>query len=466
MNYKEILKQKFGYDDFRDGQEETILSLLNKQDTFAILPTGTGKSLCYQLPTYIWNKGLTVVVSPLLSLMHDQVMHIHKRGERRVCTLTSELSFSEKKQILANLQNYRYLFLSPEMINQEEVLKSLQNIEISLFVIDEAHCITQWGIDFRPEYRVLGDVLVKLNNPLTLALTATVTKQDQEEISKLIFTKEPHYIRTTVNRPNLYYEVIKTVEKDKFLQLFLEQYEGPGIIYFTSKKEAERVTLLLKNNLNLPVATYHADLDNLERKSIQDQFINNKIEILCATTAFGMGVNKSNLRFVIHYHLSASIEAFMQESGRVGRDGKKALSLILYQNGDEFIHRNMIENTWFEYKELSSLLISSTTYLTDLQKKWLLFKKENIFFNQLMENQYLMKKKQLQQMKEYIDCSKCRRAFLLSYFEEDVQHQVDYCCDLDMIDLDIILSKRDLITSQGKIKFDYQQKIKQFFKLA
>ena len=459
---KQVLKEKFGYDHFRLGQEETITAILNHQNTFAILPTGTGKSLCYQLPSYLLNSGLTIIISPLLALMYDQVNQIQKRGEKSVVALTSEQTAQEQQYILQHLQTYRYLFLSPEMLMKEQVLATLKKVDIALFVVDEAHCITQWGLDFRPEYRKLGTILEQLHYPKTLALTATVTAEDQAEISQILFAEEPQLITTTVNRDNIIYQVIETTEKDQFLVDFLRTYQGPGIIYFSSKKQAERVALYLKQQLNLKVAAYHADLTSQDRRSLQDQFINQQLEILCATTAFGMGINKANIRFVIHYHMPASLEAFMQESGRSGRDGKLALSILLYQEGDEFIQRNLLSDMWQQYQTLETM--KQLDQLSELQQKWQQYYPHKEQLQKLIESKYQQKQLQIKQVKQYIQAKNCRRAQLLTYFDEEVLEHTEHCCDLTEINYDQILLPREQVLKDA-VFFDSRKKIEHLFKI-
>lgn len=448
-----ILKQYFGYDQFKDGQEDVITSILDGNPTLAILPTGTGKSLCYQYPTYVWNDGLTLIVSPLLSLMYDQVTQIQKRGERAVVALTSELSQADKHMILQRLNHYRYLFVSPEMLLQSQVLEALKKQSIRLFAVDEAHCISQWGVDFRPEYQKLGEIAIQLQPDCLLALTATATAEVKEDIRRVLFLKEtPVIIETSVNRPNIYYAAVETTEKDELLKQLITQYVGPGIIYFTSKKLANRITLFLQNECGVKVAAYHADMDVQERRSIQQQFLHDKIEILCATTAFGMGVNKSNIRYVIHYQLSSSIEAFMQESGRAGRDGKPALSLVLYQSGDENVHRLFLEETLEEFEALRHLLSHSlidVKSLTTLQQYWWAQQENNANFIEEMEqillNNYRSKFQQLRAIVQYVHHRGCKREFLLHYFDTTIENKNQtFCCDEYAIDLEEILNKRQV----------------------
>lgn len=476
MTLTEILKQYFGYSSFKEGQEETITSVLNDQDTLSILPTGTGKSLCYQLPSYVWNHGLIVVVSPLISLMYDQVQQIQLRGEKRVVALNSQLNPMERNYVFQHLTDYCYLFISPEMLAQEEVLQRLQSIEIALFVVDEAHCISQWGIDFRPEYRELGHIRERLNQPLTLALTATATTVVEEDIKQVLFPhRSPQVIRLSVNRPNIFYQVVHTHDKEAFIQAFVNQYAGPGIIYFSSKKQAEKIAELLRTDCHVAAAAYHGGMSAVDRAKIQQQFLRDELEVLCATTAFGMGVNKANIRYVMHYHMSASLEAFVQESGRAGRDGKKALSILLYQDGDEHLPRLLSADAQDDFSTFAevaqkdpTLLTERKNLLTDLQQKWAQrLAKHPQYLQKLTQEMQIHRfeqEKQLASMLDYIHTTNCRRQVILHYFGEACEHG-DNCCDFGEIHYEDILPPR-LPKQEVKKEKDFSEKIKQLFNLG
>lgn len=432
---EQALQQYFGYDQFRTGQKEVITSLLDEHDTLAVLPTGNGKSLCYQLTGYL-KEGLVVIVSPLISLMDDQVLSLLRLGEKRVIALNGTLQAQEKEFVLRHLSRYKFLFLSPEMLLQEAVLTRLQQQTIGLFVIDEAHCVSQWGVDFRPEYRNLGEAKKRLGFPRTLALTATATAQVRQEIKKLLLDHSPKEWIYSMDRPNIALLVQPTEEKLTELRTILSKQNGPGIIYCATRKQVEFLYQELEHDF--AVGYYHGGLESNQRRMLQQQFLDNQLQFLIATNAFGMGINKPDIRLVIHYELPDSLENYMQEIGRAGRDGKQSYALLLYQKGDERIHR-FLQRTSQEERETFELRLQhqATTSLTDLQEKWLSQTKREgieVFLDHLKRNEQ-EKNNQLQVMLAYIEEKGCRRKYLLSYFEEELAQQSEKCCDNEGITL-------------------------------
>ena len=344
---KHFLETYFGYKTFRDGQELIIKSILNKKDTLGIMPTGGGKSLCYQIPALCFD-GLTIVISPLISLMKDQIDFLHSKKYPSEM-LNSTVSYSRQMIIKRMIEDkeLKLVYLTPERFRNQDFLNWLCSINISCFVIDEAHCISEWGHDFRPEYRKLVDVIKKLGTPPTLALTATATPEVREDIVNSLRMKAPNIYVSGFNRENLIYGVqnhyIKE-SKNKALIEFIKKVPSPGIVYTTSVKDAEIIYNILKTNLKKNIGIYHGSLKNDIRKKMQEDFLSNEIDVLVATNAFGMGVNKKNIRFVVHYSIPGSIEAYYQETGRAGRDNKISYCLLFTFEDDEKIQDFFIQS--------------------------------------------------------------------------------------------------------------------------
>lgn len=461
MRLEEALNHYFGYQTFRKGQKETIESVLAGQDTLSMLATGTGKSICYQLPTYLLKKP-TVIVSPLVSLMQDQVEQLKVNGEKRVIALNSFLSKQEKNEALSTLQQYVFIFLSPEMLVLPYVLRELRKLDIGLFVVDEAHCISQWGYDFRPDYMQLGEVRAQLNNPTTLALTATATEEVRADIKRCLHLESCHEVITSVNRSNIGIFIEKHesyAEKEERLIELVKSLQKPGIIYFSSKKTAEHIHDVMCQNGIESAAVYHAGLDQEQRVLIQQQFLQNQLQIICATSAFGMGVNKENIRFVIHFHLPASMEAYLQEIGRAGRDGKRSAAILLYSYGDEELPQFLIKSEYLHENQLESLtellalketsegdfalykqnIAESAQKIgcTDSQEKlimhfmkqtqWSLEERKTQFLNH--SNAAAQKKQQKwQAFSQWLFQPQCYRVGISRYFSETFVEQPEPCC--------------------------------------
>ena len=471
-----ILKSEFGYPTFKTGQKETIESLLAGKDTLAILPTGTGKSLCYQfIGKYL--KRSVLIVSPLISLMQDQVEQLRYSGEKAVVALNSQLSFAEKRFVLQNIASFQYIYVSPEMLGSAEVLNALGQLELGLFVIDEAHCISQWGPDFRPEYLNLGKIRKKLHEPLTLALTATATPRVAQDITaSLGLAQTGNVIRYPVDRPNIYLgtqSFINEPEKLAYLLELLPKLNGKGIIYFSSKKKADEINENLVTK-GFKSAVYHADLELTERFLVQQQFLNDQLDVICATSAFGMGINKPNIRYVIHYHMPNDLEAYVQEIGRCSRDGKTGIAVLLYEPGDLKRQEFLIEKTLPNPQQIR--------YFTKHQELLQNFPSEEMqLLARLLANGYqkdqietLVKKRQternvaLQKMHQYLKTGNCKRQFIAQYFGDKVEniHGSGTCCGAGQA---LPLEKLGLLgepaVKVGEInELDYREILQQLFK--
>lgn len=436
MRHLQKLEQRlydhFGFSTFRKGQKETIASLLNGNDTLTQLPTGTGKSVCYQL-TGLLLEGIVIIVTPLISLMEDQVQKLRQQKIANVTYLNSQLTKEERYYILTHLAEYKFLFLSPEMLHQARLLQALKQLPIALFVVDEAHCISQWGMDFRPEYRQLQSIKATLGHPLTLALTASATPEVRNEIIELLFPEKYQTIVYSVDRPNIQLFVRQTEDKLTTLKEVLALGEGATIIYCATRKKVEEVYQYL--NEYYAVGYYHGGLTANERSSLQQQFQTNQLQILIATNAFGMGIDKSDIRFVIHYDLPDSIENYIQEIGRAGRDGQESYAMLLYQSFDEKIHHFFQEKLHEEIDQLQWLLKQKEPERLlpkqeTLQTKWLREAKKNPEFVPMLIKYQEVKQQKLLNMQAYIKEDECYRHVLLAYFGEDGSN-VHPCCALD-----------------------------------
>ncbi|WP_125766491.1 RecQ family ATP-dependent DNA helicase [Lapidilactobacillus wuchangensis] len=330
------LQQRFGFQQFRPGQAEILTALLAGRDAIAVLPTGSGKSLLYQFVAPHLT-GLILVVSPLISLMSDQAMRIRTAHIGSVAVLNSQLTPVEKNQILRRLSQYKFLFVAPETLQQPQVQQAIQRVQLALFVVDEAHCISSWGPDFRPSYLLLGQVRQQLKPALTLALTATATPKVFRDIQhELMLPAQTAHYRASVNRSNLFLRLERIShadDKQVRLQALID-LGVPTLIYVATRHQAQALAQYLQLKTNRQVAYYHGGLSGIERYRIQQLFLQDQLGIVVATNAFGMGIDKSNLRLVIHYDLPANFENYLQEIGRAGRDGQLALTVIFVDETD------------------------------------------------------------------------------------------------------------------------------------
>ena len=338
---KRTLSDVFGLEELRPGQADVIRSVLEGQNTLAVMPTGAGKSLCYQLPA-LHLHGTTIIISPLISLMKDQVDKLEDAG-LDAAQVNSALSASEKDENLSQIEDDKseFIFTTPERFTDAEFLDTLRQKEIDFIVIDEAHCISEWGHDFRPAYLSLGAAIKTLSSPPVLALTATATPEVTKDIEKQLDLGRLRIVNTGIHRPNLCYEVLRVTneaEKREHLLRLLREIDGTGMIYAATVKTVEALTKWLET-FEFPIAKYHGRLAAGERKETQERFMDGELKVIIATNAFGMGIDKPDIRFVIHYQMPGSLEAYYQESGRAGRDGLRARCVLFYQLDDRRTHQ-------------------------------------------------------------------------------------------------------------------------------
>ncbi len=332
-----VLKEIFGFDSFRPGQEEAIRAVLEGRDTLAVMPTGGGKSLCYQVPA-LMQESLTVIVSPLISLMKDQVDSLLQSSVGEAATLHSGLSPEERWEVERRVRagEIKMLYVAPERLRSLEFVLALRRAGVGLFVVDEAHCISEWGHNFRPDYLFLPRAIRDLGNPPVLALTATATPRVREDILRALKMRSPEVVVTSFNRPNLTYRVLSAKDKkDKLPLIFdvIRRSPPPGIVYATTRKECEELATSLRRS-GVDAAAYHAGMGPTERSDVQERFMTDELSVVVATVAFGMGVDKPNVRFVVHSSVPGSLPAYIQESGRAGRDGEPSDCVVLYRGAD------------------------------------------------------------------------------------------------------------------------------------
>lgn len=487
MELKRYLKSYFKFEDFRPGQQETIESVLGRKHTISMLPTGTGKSLCYQLPGYLVD-GPVLIVSPLLSLMQDQVEQMMAMGEKRVIALNSFLSPQQKAKALDELERFRFIFISPEMLGIGSVLDRIGKLAVSLFVVDEAHCISQWGYDFRPDYLKLGEFREKLGQPLTLALTATASKEVRRDIAEKLHLEDWNEVVYSVDRPTISLAVeFATTFQDKLDRTveLVKYLRGPGIIYFSSKKVAEQTAALMREKGIKNAMAYHGGLDSESRVLIQQQFINGQLDVVCATSAFGMGINKENVRYVIHFHMPMQIESYLQEIGRAARDGCDSIAILIYSPGDEQLAYQLAEGELpdqYQIERLFAFLLDNHIHYQNLAERaeelsmmcgfteiqWRIvedylsniesddYKIDKQSFIQLIENRLMVKNTKIKKMLEWVHTKACKRAVIMELFEEELQEQPRNCCSSCGIEMNHY-KETELASGQSKAVIDWKE---------
>lgn len=461
MQLEELLQNYFGYPSFRPGQKEVIVQLLKGRDAIALLPTGMGKSLCYQLAGYILKKPV-LIISPLLSLMQDQVDQMKQFGEKRAVALNSFLNRKQKQHVLRFLKEYRFIFISPEMLVQEQVKNRLNRLDLALIVVDEAHCISQWGFDFRPDYLKIGEVL-KENRPPILALSATATEKVLNDIRHFLRMKNPFEYIHSVDRPNIRYgkKVFQTKEeKMEWLLDHVSNTEGPGIIYTRSRKRTEEIAAQLLER-GIAVSSYHGGKEAEDRQFIQQQFLDGSLEWVVATNAFGMGVHKENVRQIIHETMPSNIADYMQEVGRAGRDGKDALAILLYCEGDEELARfiageDLPTEAQIElYADYAKRNINPEEMIQDGLITETAFRVLNYWMGlyppdevKSIFRQMLLEKVQLvEEMVRILKGGECIREQLVRYFGQTLDGKPEDCCEHCGLDYEQFLIPRGNMNS-------------------
>lgn len=433
MDAKETLKVYFGYDSFRDGQESIINAILAGRDVLAIMPTGAGKSICYQVPALML-PGITIVISPLISLMQDQVKALNEAGIHAafINSSLSELQISKALR-LASEGTYKILYVAPERLESREFADFAARADISMVTVDEAHCISQWGQDFRPSYLKIVDFVDRLSTrPIISAFTATATEEVKNDIACILKLKNPNVVVTGFDRENLYYIVESTKRKDDFVVDYVEKHrQDSGIIYCATRKNVDAIHELLFKK-GVPVAKYHAGIDNETRKKNQDDFIYDRTPVIVATNAFGMGIDKSNVRYVIHYNMPQSMENYYQEAGRAGRDGEPSQCILLFSAQDIRINKFLLES-----KDFTDIPFEDIELIRQRDAR------------------------RLQIMEGYCRTTGCLRNYILEYFGETPTGACDNCgnCHREYTEVDMTHEAKWVINCVAETKGRYGQAI-------
>lgn len=427
MNKFEVLKSFFGYDSFRPGQAEVIDSVCSGRDALAIMPTGAGKSICFQVPALV-QSGVTIVVSPLISLMKDQVASLVQNGVS-AAYINGSLSQNQISLVLSRIsrKEYKIIYVAPERLLTPNFLSAVSNLEISIVCVDEAHCVSQWGHDFRTSYLDIETFVSRLQKrPVLCAVTATATKKVRQDIIRLIGLQDPFETVLSFDRPNLYFGIIAPKNKPKELRRLLKLYDGrSGIVYCSSRKRVDSLFESLKSE-KFSVAKYHAGMSSSERKENQELFTSDERQIIIATNAFGMGIDKSNVSFVIHYNMPGDIESYYQEAGRAGRDGNSADCIMLFNKQDIRLQRYFIDNPdddgQISFKEKERL--------------------------RKLRNQ------KLEAMVGYTESKTCLRSYILSYFDEQAPEHCGNCsvCSKSNEALDMTIDAQKIMSCIARVK--------------
>lgn len=501
MNLEKALLDHFKFSSFRPGQKEIITDLLNNHDVLAMLPTGSGKSICYQLPAFLL-EGITIVVSPLLSLMEDQVQQLKSSGLKQVVAINSFLTPWERDRALEQLYKQKIVYVSPEILQSKSVIKRLSKLTISLFVVDEAHCISQWGHEFRTDYLKLSEVSRKFGQPPCLAITATATEEVKKDIIERLNLNDLKAHIYSIDRPNIALTVKKCVnsssKKVAEVVSLVQHLQGPGLIYASTRKWTEKIAAVLKSKGVSNVSYYHGGMENEDRLLIQQQFINDELQLICCTSAFGMGINKANIRYVIHFHPPLQMESYLQEIGRCGRDGNESIAITLYSEDDWALQISLLTSELPNEQQLNAALhylqlleqgiqiqeqkLIQETGITEIMWRFIRFhlegqgrivdkKYQNAKNDEKWSQQSIQKKinerleyklKKLTQFQGWLQqAERCRRELVLAQFDEHLQKKIEKCCDRCGINIEDYYEKQPSVNK--KIIRTWQSELKSLF---
>lgn len=426
MTKLDVLKQYFGHERFREAQEQLIDCILSGRDCLGVMPTGAGKSICFQVPALMMN-GTTIVISPLISLMQDQVTSLCENGISAAC-INSSISDAELREAFdkAASRELKILYAAPERLETESFKRLCENLEIPLVAVDEAHCVSHWGQDFRPSYLKISGFINSLSTrPTVAAFTATATDMVKRDIIGILGLREPLSLTTGFDRPNLHFEVRNPISKDEELLKILKETDGSAIVYCATRKNVESVCSMLNEN-GIKAAMYHAGFSAAERKNAQDDFLYDRVNVMVATNAFGMGIDKSNVALVAHYNMPKDVESYYQETGRAGRDGSVARCVLLFGYDDVRLAKYMIDVSHEE---------------------------SNLPFE---EQQALKERdlKRLQKMVKYCETTRCLRNYILDYFGEKSAKECKNCsnCEKDFVTADVTVEAQKILSCIFRLK--------------